>query len=267
MELPQSRQRQACLGRVQRWALRASALTKKALRLVWRPRLLRALLQYRVAAATEHFTLIRHVCPATLLDVGANKGQFSLAFRALRPGARIIAFEPLPEAADQYERLFRRDARAALHRVALMDREGEAEFHVTDRRDSSSLLKPGCGQRDAFGVRGEVTIRVPVRRLEGYLKSAVLERPILLKIDVQGAELGVLRGCDGLDVIDFVYVELSFTELYEGQPLYDEVAAYLSGRGFALAGVFNQVSTVSFGPTQADFLFKRRVPQSTDVSF
>jgi hypothetical protein len=78
-----------------------------------------------------------------------------------------------------------------------------------------------------------------------------------MKIDVQGAELAVLQGCDSLDEIDWIYVELSFVGLYQGQPLCDEIIGYLGEHGFRLAGVFNQVRTAAFGPTQADFLFCR----------
>lgn len=236
---------------------RAAAIGRKALRLLIRPALARAMLRHKVAAAIEHLEAIEHSAAATLIDIGANKGQFSLAFRAIRPEAPIIAFEPLDEAARVYEALFKGDARVTLHRVALADVEGEAEFHVTDRRDSSSLLKPGRGQSEAFGVADELTITVPVRRLDSCVAFAGMARPIMVKIDVQGAELSVLKGCRALEGADFLYVELSFVELYEGQALFRDVFDYLAGRGFTLAGVFNQVATERFGPTQADFLFKR----------
>lgn len=238
---------------------RAAALGWKAIRLASRTSFARAMVRHRVGAAIEHLPVIRHCAPATLIDVGANKGQFSLATRALRPEACIIAFEPLGEAADVFEALFAGDARTKLHRVAIGDVETTAEFHVTDRRDSSSLLKPGRGQSAAFGVEDELTIEVPVRRLGSCISLPELTHPILMKIDVQGAELAVLRGCDDLEAVDFIYAELSYVELYEGQPLFDEVTAYLSGRGFAIAGVFNQVVTREFGPTQADVLFGRPV--------
>lgn len=229
----------------------------KGLRLLARPRLAHAAFRHRVAAAIEHLAPIRLTSAATLIDIGANKGQFSLAFRSVRPDAQIIAFEPLAGAADIYSRLFRNDRRLVLHRVAIADEEGCAEFFVADRDDSSSLLKPGDGQARAFGVRSACTIQVPVRRLDDCVALRDLPRPILMKIDVQGAELKVLMGCAALEMVDFIYTELSFAELYDGQPLFDEVADYLGQRGFALAGVFNQVTTRSFGPTQADFLFRR----------
>jgi FkbM family methyltransferase len=220
-----------------------------------------ALAKHRVAAASEHLAAIRLCAAATLIDAGANKGQFSLAFRQLRPNSRIIAFEPLPEAADTYERVFHGDRRFQLQRVALASSEGSSEFYVADRTDSSSLLKPGKGQELAFGVRPATRIDVSVKRLDNCLHLADLEHPILLKVDVQGGELALFEGCNFLEHVDFIYVELSFVELYEGQPLFQEVCGYLVERGFVVAGLFNQVATKEFGPTQIDVLFKR---QATD---
>jgi FkbM family methyltransferase len=234
------------------------AKIRKSLMLVSQPRFARAAFSHNIAAAVEHREAIELTKALTLIDIGTNKGQFSLAFRQLRPNAAIIGFEPLPQAADRYERLFAGDQAVSLHRVALAEATSMAEFHVTDREDSSSLLKPGAGQTSAFGVSEAVTIQVPVERLDARIRAKGLAHPILMKIDVQGAELRALQGCDWLEQVDFVYVELSFVELYEGQPLFSDVATYLMERGFTLAGVFNQVSTDAFGPTQADFLFKHR---------
>lgn len=236
---------------------RISRWIRKGLILLGRPHFIRAMVGFRVAAATEHLFAIRLCAANTLLDAGANKGQFSLAFRALRPRAHIIAFEPLPTAADIYERLFARDGLTRLQRVALSSSEGAAQFHVTDRTDNSSLLRPGKGQERAFGVHSAQTIEVPVKRLDECVDISCLAHPILLKVDVQGGELGVFEGCDALAEVDFIYVELGFVELYDGQPLFREVSEYLARRGFTIAGVFDQIVTAEFGPTQVDALFKR----------
>lgn len=221
------------------------------------PSFLMILLRHRVAAASEHLEAIRFSAANTLIDAGANKGQFSIAFRELRPAAPITAFEPLPEAATIYERVFAGDPRANLIRVALSDKDGTARFHVADRSDSSSLLEPGVRQANAFGVRPAGVIEVPTRRLDSCISIDELPRPALLKVDVQGAELEVFAGCESLAGFDFIYVELSFIELYEGQPLFGDVSKYLAGHGFKIAGLYNQVSTEQYGPTQVDVLFKR----------
>jgi len=62
----------------------------------------------------------------------------------------------------------------------------------------------------------------------------------LLKLDVQGFELAALQGCtDVLDRFEFVYVEVSFIELYVGQALASDVVAFLLGRNFKLLCVAN----------------------------
>jgi len=231
---------------------------RKGLSILARPYFLNALVRHRVAAASEHLGAIRFCAANTLIDVGSNKGQFSLAFRKLRSHARIIAFEPLPEAADIYDRVFGRDPLTDLERVALASSEGSAQFHVADRTDSSSLLMPGKGQERAFGVRPASAIEVAVKRLDDCVEISALDHPILLKVDVQGGELSVFEGCDSLTHVDFIYVELSFVELYEGQPLYQEVCEYLVNREFTVAGLYNQDETAEFGPTQIDVLFKRQ---------
>jgi len=241
-----------------------SRYIRKGLLLLSHSRFMRAMVGYRVAAGTEHLESIRLCAANSLVDVGANKGQFSLAFRALRPAAHIIAFEPLPEAADIYERLFARDRLTRLERVALSNSKGAAQFHVTDRADNSSLLKPGKGHERAAGVRCARTIEVPVERLDECVDVSRLAHPILLKVDVQGGELDVFEGCDALADFDYIYAELGFVALYEGQPLFQEVNEYLARRGFTIAGVFDQIVTAEYGPTQVDVLFRRGSASATE---
>lgn len=246
--------------------MKSRRLTSKATKLAHiarRRHYLSTLVRHRVAATTEHLVAIGQCAPATLIDVGANKGQFSTAVRGLFPSATIHAFEPLPEAGDVFAAVFAHDDRVHLHRVAIGSSRATMPFYVTDRADSSSLLRPGAGQKAAFGVSTASEIAVKVVPLSDEIDLTRLPTPIMMKVDVQGAELEVLRGCSDLSAIDHIYVELSFVELYEGQALFDEVRAYLETSGFELGGVFNEVSTPHFGRTQADCLFTRR-PNARD---
>jgi FkbM family methyltransferase len=207
-----------------------------------------------VMPGVEHMQAIEPLSVATLIDVGANRGQFSLLTRYVFPQAEIHAFEPL-----EHERRILRSVVAdpvKQYAVALGAAPGEATFFVTSRRDSSSLLKPANEQRQAYGVTLASSIRVPVARLADVLDVSQLTRPILMKLDVQGGELDVLRGAaEFLPIIDAIYAEASFVELYEGQPLAGEIVSFLVGRGFTLRGVYNHSVTVDLGPAQADFLF------------
>lgn len=230
----------------------------KALRLLpraeWRRGLVRG-----IAASVEHRDVIGPLTLATVVDVGANVGQFSLLVSALHPRATIIAFEPLPDAAARYGALFAGKNHVRLHRAALGPERGEAVLHVSARNDSSSLLPIGDAQAQLFPGTGEVgTVTVPVGPLGEFVARTELVAPALLKIDVQGFELEVLRGAEALlDAFEWIYVEASWVALYEGQALAGEVEAFLTSRGFALARTCNRTDGPDGSPVQADFLFRR----------
>lgn len=209
-----------------------------------------------VMPAVEHLDALRLLRPRTVIDVGANKGQFSLVARYLFPGAQIYAFEPL----ERERRLYRSvvSGPVQIHSVAAGAEKGRAQFFVASRRDSSSLLALGKGQEAAYGVALLSTTTVSVERLENVIDPGALLAPVLLKLDVQGGELQVLQGAEKLlPLVDAIYCEVSFVELYERQPAASVIIAFLHHHGFALRGVFNLSLTKQFGPTQADLLFSR----------
>lgn len=192
---------------------------------------------------------------SSVLDVGANKGQFAMFAQHRWPGARLICFEPLPGPRRRLSDLL--GIRAQIHPLALGDKDGEAEMHLASREDSSSLLALGDTQKRLFSMNEERVVTVPVRRLDDVVKAGELKRPTLLKIDVQGFEFEVLKGATGLlDAVDEVYVECSFVELYVGQRLAAEVIEFLRGFGLFGAGRFN-VCRVGDTDVQADLLFTR----------
>lgn len=212
-------------------------------------------LVYGVAATLDHDEALRGERFATVIDVGANKGQFATYARWRWPEARLVCFEPLPGPRAMLARVT--GGRAEIFDCALGAASGEGRLHVATRADSSSLLTLGVRQKAIFGMDESGVLSVPVRRLDECL-AAPLGRRALLKIDVQGFELEVLKGATGLlEWVDAVYVEVSYVELYEGQALHEEVERFLSEAGFGLMGCFNRC--VHRGElVQADLLFRRQ---------
>ena len=193
---------------------------------------------------------------ATVLDVGANKGQFAAFARKRWPSANIICFEPLSGPRRRLEAVM--GSSVTVFPVALGESEGEADMHLASREDSSSLLPLGDAQKQFFSMNEERVLSVPVRRLDAVVGASELLPPTLLKIDVQGFEFEALQGGTGiLDSVDVVYVECSYVELYAGQKLADDVRGFLRDFGLTETGQFN---LCSFGQdeVQADLLFERR---------
>lgn len=220
-------------------------------------RLLKALVLHRVLAGVEHRHII-HPTISTIVDIGANRGQFALAAKNWAPTAMVIGFEPLADAAECFLKIFSKDPCVILHHAAVGLQVDDAILHVSNASDSSSLLPFTPLQEHLFPGTHEIrTETVNVGPLSNYVRPEQIVPPAMLKLDVQGYELEALRGCEGLmGMFSYVYVECSFVELYAGQALADDVIVWLQERGWCLSGIYNMTYDRKGRSIQADFWFQ-----------
>lgn len=212
-----------------------------------------------VAAAIEHQRLLNSINCSTIVDIGANRGQFALVARHCFPNSIIISFEPLSEPAGKFRKVFQKDEKTILHQAAIGLCSEVRTMHVSQCDDSSSLLPISPVQTTIFPGTEEIsTVKVRVAPLEEFLSADELRAPAMLKFDVQGFEYEALVGCESLlQHFVFVYCECSFLELYSGQKLAYEIIDWLSARGFSLVGIYNPYYDRLGKAVQADFLFSR----------
>lgn len=196
----------------------------------------------------------------TIIDIGANEGQFSDKIRTLFPNALIYAFEPLPEAFSRLQKNFDTDTRLRAFNIALGESEGEIRFYENQYSQSSSALEPGEGLAKNFSFAKEVKeINVQVDTLDRVLQSEKTELPLLVKVDVQGYEDHVLKGgIRTLKEASVILCEVSFVELYKGQKLFSDIFEFLNQLGFNYAGSLEQIRSVETNRVlQADAIFIR----------
>jgi FkbM family methyltransferase len=165
--------------------------------------------------------------PATVIDVGAAWGEFSVQCRTVFPEARYLLLEPLDEFRPQLAALAAAEPRLEYVQAAAAEAPGEIWLNVhPDLVGSSVFFEPEAGP-----VNG-VPRRVTAVSLDRLAADRDLAGPYLLKVDVQGAELRVLAGAtDVLCDTDYVLLEVSLFEFFEGGPLLHEVVAFMKSRG------------------------------------
>ena len=171
-----------------------------------------------------------------VLDVGANRGQYAQELRKLGYQGSIISFEPVDAAFEQLATVSADDALWTTVHTALGSSDGEVPINVSSNTVSSSILEVNSEhQRVVPESRAVETAVVPVRRLDAVFGNYA--RPgdrVFLKIDTQGYELEVLRGATGvLEAVSGLQLELSLSTLYEGQPLVEDIIAFLRDHQFA----------------------------------
>jgi FkbM family methyltransferase len=188
----------------------------------------------------------------TFIDVGANKGQFSLLVNSLFPKKNILAFEPIKSEYLIYKKIFNNNRNIRCFNFGLGNKIETQKLYLTKSFDSSSFLKPSKIQNNLFRNTNIVsTETVKIKKLSRFLNK--LKKPIFLKIDVQGYELEVLKGAD-LNHIQYIYLEGSYVKLYENQPLIKDIVKYLSNKNFKLISKYNLIKKNN-KKIQADFLF------------
>jgi FkbM family methyltransferase len=167
--------------------------------------------------------------PRTIIDIGAYVGQCSQNAASVFPKAKIAMIDGNPENKAMLERV-----QGVLGRIycryfiALLGREERTRVTFYLNRNGSTVLKE-------LIFEDGPTVELQMVTLDGVLGDNDLEQPVLLKLDVQGYELEVLRGGkDTLGTAEVVIMETSLLPLNEGAPEFAEVVDFMKKAGFAV---------------------------------
>jgi FkbM family methyltransferase len=184
--------------------------------------------------------------PAIVFDIGVGFGTYGLY--QLFPDAFYHLIEPTPESQPHLERIAR-SLSCEIHPLALGDRDGEAKLEVRADIQGSTLLEE-VGEREVLRIE-----TVPINRFDTLFPA--IDRPALAKIDVQGAEMMVLRGMSArLAEIDALIVETSTIATVKGGAEVADVVGFMNDHGFVVADVLGlKRRPLDSATAQLDLLF------------
>jgi FkbM family methyltransferase len=197
----------------------------------------------------------------TFIDIGASYGDFINLVKGSKENVEILGFEPVLSVFNSLQDRYSNVDQISLYNLALGDFDGSVDFHENEYTYSSSILPIGDLHVKEFPFTKNYKLsEVKIASLDNFLSNKNLEKPILIKVDVQGYEGRViLGGKKTFSQADIVIVELSFCELYLGQPLFETINQELNQLGLFYSGCISQLCSPDDNSIlQQDALYLRR---------
>jgi FkbM family methyltransferase len=193
------------------------------------------------------------------IDAGA-RGGMQRHWRDFSGVIELDAFEPDEAACNQQKGAGRKNEN--WYPIALGPTTGPGKLYMVRKASSSSVFPPNeveSARYDFGGAREvEKVIDIPLTSLSDFLAQYRRPRPNLVKLDTQGAELGILSGLKPEDWSELLAVqaEITFIERYKGEPMFRDVDALMRSRGFIMFDLL-QVRKYRTGGTERHHYLKK----------
>lgn len=203
----------------------------------------------------EFFTHIKNVGfdPITVVDVGVATDTNDLYYHF--PSAKYLLVEPLAEFEPSLQQLCSQLS-ATYMLAAAGATDGELEIKVTPDLGGSSKFQTIESQDGAYDMKPRT---VPQYKIDTMWEALELQGPALLKVDVQGAELEVLKGAEKtLNNFEVIVLEVGMIEQYIGQPVFHEYIAYLAARDYVVYDIIHTGYAGTGMLAQIDLVFVKK---------
>jgi FkbM family methyltransferase len=197
----------------------------------------------------------RGFAPRSILDVGANKGDWSRMAAAVYPNASFLLIEPQHEMHPHLEQFCRDFPKARRVEAGAGATEGELTLTLWEDTEGSSFLP----EENTPLTVGKKRCNVKIVTIDS-LYDGKTDLPDLVKLDIQGFELEALKGAQTLfGRTELFILEVSLFECTPHCPLFSEVVGFMAQRGYEvydLPGFMRRPFDAALG--QADIAFARR---------
>jgi len=205
----------------------------------------------------------------TVCNVGSRKLEAyddyaSQGWGIFAPNLTIYGFDADPEACEEANTniAFRQENGEVnwteIHiPIGLGSFTGEAKLYVTKNPMCSSLYPPNEPYLARFSglpelVNLDFEVEIEVTTLDSFCQTEAINEIDFLQIDVQGADLDVLKGASKiLESVLAIQIEVEFSHLYKDQPLFADIDIHLRTKGFSLFDLTNSRRNRTNSPIQS----------------
>jgi FkbM family methyltransferase len=197
----------------------------------------------------------------TVIDVGANEGQFGVEIRAIGFRGEIHSFEPVKRVYRKLQETTAGDPRWFTHNFALGEAPGKAMIHVFAQSVFSSLLPASAwGENRYVGMKADGEEEIEIGTFDAFrMQNGLAGRRIMLKMDTQGYDLKVFKGAaESLGQVCCILSELSFIPIYDGMPDYAEALSVYENAGFSVSGFYPVTRNKDLSVVETDCVMVRR---------
>ena len=163
--------------------------------------------------------------PTVAIDVGAYSGEWTRSLLRLFPGTRVLMIEPQETMRPQLSLLASSCPGLELA-ATLLGPHSAGSVGFFESATASSVLQ------DENHHEPPSTF-LPMTTLDAIVGKKRFPAPDLIKLDVQGYEIEILKGAGhSLNSVEVVQMEVNLIPIYQGAPLAHEAIQFMAGRGF-----------------------------------
>ena len=197
-----------------------------------------------------------------IFDIGAHRGDTVAAYAKYFNKSIIYGFEPCPESYDKLKIRFEDNPRIRIIPKAVSNINGTTDFNVNIASATNSLLpivdQANKWTESASDLSLKNIVKVDVTKIDSFCNKENIKQIMILKMDIQGAELLALQGAEKMlskKAIILLYLELLFVPVYIGQAEYYQICGLLSKFGYKLFSFYNSAFDLSGQIKWCDGLF------------